>query len=88
MIPADPPAGVRKIDLLVNLRRNIKELNEMPERQRCKCPCGYLFYADLYKSASFLGLVFKDCQKIRLQSTVCPKCGKKLALDDNPLSRE
>jgi hypothetical protein len=83
-----PPAGVRKIGLLMNSRKNMKDINEMPERQRCKCPCGYLFYADLYKSASFLGLVFKDSQKIRLQSTVCPKCRKKLALDDNPLILE
>lgn len=60
----------------------------MPERQKCRCPCGEVFYAELYKSASYSGLVFKNFKKIRLQSTVCPKCGRKLSLDDNPLSLE
>lgn len=35
----------------------------MPERQKCRCPCGEVFYAELYKSASYSGLVFKNFKK-------------------------
>jgi ribosomal protein S27AE len=63
----------------------------MPPRQKCICPCGYVFFVDHHRSASFLGLLVRDSQKIQLESTKCPSCGKKLALHSqgpNPLGIE
>lgn len=63
----------------------------MPPRQKCICPCGYVFFVDYHRSASFLGLLVRDSQKTRLESTKCPSCEKKLALHSqgpNPLGIE
>lgn len=63
----------------------------MPPRKKCICPCGKEFIIDYHRSASFFGLIVKDSEKNRIDSTSCPHCGKKLALHSqgpNPLGIE
>ena len=59
----------------------------MTEKRRYRCSCGFEFYLVYDKSASNLGRRFRDLNGRVLENIkVCTKCGKKLSLDDNPLS--
>ena len=63
----------------------------MPPKKHGKCPCGFEFVVVHHRSASFWGLTLKDSKKNRLESTTCPRCKRKLALNTqgfNPLSLE
>jgi len=62
-----------------------------PKQNRDVCPCGYKFLVGHHRSASFLGLIFRDSGKNRQEIKKCPRCGKKLSLNSqgpNPLSIE
>ncbi len=64
------------------------ELSAMSEKKLFRCYCGYEFYLIYDKSASNPGRRFKDLNGKPLGTMKICKCGKKLSLDDNPLSRE
>ena len=62
-----------------------------PRQNPDECPCGYKFYVGHHRSASLLGLIFRDSKKNLLESTKCPRCGRKLSLNSqgpNPLGIE
>jgi hypothetical protein len=57
----------------------------MPETKRYRCDCGYEFDVRYDRSASNPGRRFKELNGKPLGSMKICKCGKRLALDDNPL---
>jgi hypothetical protein len=69
----------------------IKGKNEMTEKRRYRCSCGYEFLVIYDRTASNPGMVFRDLGGRTLPEIKICKCGKKFSLEPrgyNPLNLE